>query len=491
MVWRVAADALGKALLGSARALAYPITHAISRRLLAVSRPSVIDGNLGLPNWSAAPTSSPRELLKSSWLGRLTCFDAAFDLAAAAAAVDVEELTAPDGNPEPFRGDGLLKAFREQTHEQIDAERWFLYQLVELSTQLEYIGRAIVAANGTDEDDRISMDRWFATRRALARAHQRYLHGIFFADLPPTRAGPLCALDVDWVLETSWLGFPAIAPAGARALRALLRHGFQPVLATARSVDEVRDRCRAYNLAGGVAEFGSVVYDHAAKAALPQVRPEDQDGLARLREVLTGMRGVYLDPAYRYSVRAVRYRAGVGCRGLDEETIQTALADARADDVVRVFRGGGQTDFVHASVDKGTGLRALAAALGAEQSATPFAFAVGDDWPDLPMLDLASVPFAPNNLSAALRNELRQRPQVSTTRYPFGSGVLQAVTSFLGHNPRNCQTCRPRSLSERESLLVTALGGLDGPRRRRIGLTLELAARLARPAGPHSRKSGV
>ena len=491
MVWRVVADALGKALLGAARALAYPITHAVSRRLVAVSTPSVIDGNLTLSQWSVLPGTSRERLLKSGWLGRLTCYDAAFDLAAAAAAVEVEELAlAADGAGERSAAERLLQAFCDQTQEEIDAERWLLYQLVELSTRMAYLNRALVAAGASgDGHDRASMEHWLVTRRALARAHQRYIHGVFFSDLEPADTGPLCALDVDWVLETIWLDFPAIAPAGALALRALLHHGFRPVLATARSLDEVRERCRAYSLTGGVAEFGSVVYDHVRDVVLPQVSPEDQAGLERLREVLTGMSGVYLDPAHRYSVRAVRYRVDAGCRGLDEETIQTALAAASARDVIRVFRGGGQTDFVHTSVDKGTGLRALAAALGADENGAPLAFAVGDDWPDLPMLDLAQAAFAPANLSEALRDGLRQRPHVSVTRYPYGSGVLQAVASLLGHDPRRCETCEPPQLSERQRLLVTALGGMDGPRRRRIGRTLALAATLARPAGARRRPS--
>ena len=39
-----------------------------------------------------------------------------------------------------------------------------------------------------------------------------------------------------------------------------IMHGYQPVLATGRSLDEVRDRCTAYGLAGGVAEYGAFVY---------------------------------------------------------------------------------------------------------------------------------------------------------------------------------------------------------------------------------------
>jgi hypothetical protein len=66
------------------------------------------------------------------------------------------------------------------------------------------------------------------------------------------------------------------------------------------------------------------------------------------------------------------------------------------------------------------------------------------------------------------------------TRYPFGSGALEAVASFLGHRPRGCKVCGlGQYSSEQQRLLITALGGLDGPRRRRLSATLALATMLA------------
>jgi hypothetical protein len=167
-------------------------------------------------------------------------------------------------------------------------------------------------------------------------------------------------------------------------------------------------------------------------------------------------------------------------RGLEEGTIRAALGAADLESRVRVFRGGGQTDFVAASVHKGAGLRALSTTLGADPGdEQPVAFAMGDDWPDSPMFDLASAKFAPANISDELRKGLPTWPDLTVTRDPYGSGVLQAVTAFLGHDPRRCEVCAPPQLSGTQRLLVTALGGLDGPRRRCVRQAVALAALLA------------
>lgn len=487
MVWRMAADALGKALGGPFRALAYPLTHVASQRLLTVSRPSVTDGNVALSAWSIVP-GRPDRALKRDWLGRLSCYDAAFDLATAAASADVEELVLGSNDAhEPPLGERLLKTYSRRTGEEIDSERWLLYQLVENNQRLSYLARQLVPNGENDsgvrqaaENRRATMRRWLATRRALAKEYQRYISGVFFSDLDLSRDGPLCAFDVDWVLETRWLEFPALAPAGALSLRALLRHGYRPVIVTARSLGEVRDRCRLYRLAGGVAEFGSVLYDRQSERVLPQLQASDCAELARLREELEKLPGVYLDHAYEYSVRAVRVTANGLVRGLEEDTIRGALDAADLESRLSVFRGGAQTDFVPASVHKGTGLRALITALDADPGEErPLAFAMGDDWPDSPMFDLARAKFAPANISDELRSELPTWPDLMVTRDPFGSGVLQAVAKFLRHNPRTCDVCAPPDLSGTQKMLVTALGGLDGPRRRRVRQAVALAALLA------------
>ena len=62
---------------------------------------------------------------------------------------------------------------------------------------------------------------------------------------------------------------------------------------------------------------------------------------------------------------------------------------------MRVVHGQGQTDFVWAGADKGTGLRALAARL----SEPGCALAVGDTASDLPLFECAALARAPRNAS--------------------------------------------------------------------------------------------
>ena len=55
-------------------------------------------------------------------------------------------------------------------------------------------------------------------RRSTAAVHD-YLAALYLCHLPPA-TGPLCAIDLDGVLECDQLGFSATSPTGALALRA-------------------------------------------------------------------------------------------------------------------------------------------------------------------------------------------------------------------------------------------------------------------------------
>src|SRR5207249_3749484 len=176
----------------------------------------------------------------------------------------------------------------------------------------------------------------------------------------------------------------------ARSLRALAGHGFRAVLVTGRSLDDVRDRCRAYRLAGGVAEYGAVVYSHDSGCVRSLLPAGARVELDRLRERLSALEGVEVDRAYRYIVRAYRRdRSGVR-RALPAETVAAALGSDALAAPIRPVVGQAQTDFVPAGVDKGAGLRCLVADLGPDRCR--IALAVGDTISDLPMLRLAEQP---------------------------------------------------------------------------------------------------
>jgi hydroxymethylpyrimidine pyrophosphatase-like HAD family hydrolase len=479
--WDIVADILGRALLGRLRILVAPLTWAAARRLTAVGRPSLVDGSMSASNWFAVPSASPLnglvkvdpDIRTFASAARVT-YDGIFDLASAGASFDVEELLSGDSERERAFSERLVEAYESLSGEEVERERWFLYQV--LQNQREIAG--LSGPGDGESDQRLTARRLLATERALAAAEQRYVGDVFLADLVPAQDGLLCALDIDWVLETRWLDFPAITPNGALALRALTRHGFRPVLATGRALPELRARVRAYRLAGGVAEYGTAVYDGVSGRSASQLSPEEDAQLERLREALRGIPGAYVDEAHGHSVRAIRLVDGRR-RGLEDETVAAALSAAGAEESVRVAYGHLQTDFAPASVDKGTGLRALARALGADPT-EPFAFAIGDDLPDIPMLELAVRRFAPANASGSLRDLLDTVPGTQIVRRPRADGLLEAVKAFLGHDPRRCRICAPPELPPRTRLVTIPLAAADASRYVRMRHIAALAAELTR-----------
>ena len=283
-------------------------------------------------------------------------------------------------------------------------------------------------------------------RRCLARAVQAYMAATLLAGVPPAPPAGTCAVDIDGVLEADLIGFPFLTPAGALSLRALRAHGYTVFLATGRSPDHVRDRCRAYGLAGGVAEYGSVAYDGDAERRL--VPPDAQAALARVREFLHGQPGVVVDPRYIHVVRAYLPRPDGPRRQIGPDLVAAALGQAGAT-TLRISAGSTQTDFVAGAVDKGTALAGLLAG-------RPLAFAIGDAPEDLPILRMAAFPAAPANA----------HPAVAEAGIPIMRGLVQrglreAVGRFLGHTPGGCPQCRPPALPRRTRRYLRALGFPD------------------------------
>jgi hypothetical protein len=249
------------------------------------------------------------------------------------------------------------------------------------------------------------------------------------------------------------LGYPATSPSGALALRALIAHGYRPVLATGRSLPEVRDRCTVFGLAGGVAEYGSALVCGGEAAGL--LPPDGRAVLEAVREELSGLPGVVLDSRYRHLVRA----RAAGGGPLPADLAAGLVSAARPE--VRLVGGQGQTDFAWAGADKGTGLRALAARL----SQPGCALAVGDTAADLPMFETAALARAPRNarLGAAGGG-------IRLTRHAYQAGLLDACADLLGHRPGRCPACYPPAFSPRAKAMLALLGlraGGLGPGRHR------------------------
>jgi hydroxymethylpyrimidine pyrophosphatase-like HAD family hydrolase len=426
-VWEVAA----KVLSGQFGGLALParplLLEPLVRWLLTHEYPTVLDSKTDLRHWLPDPAADGG-LRKVDFYQRafghhdLTCYDPVFDLAGAAA-----------DPPTPLFEEKLRQAYQDISGEQVDGERWLLYRLAQL-WRLDGAG---------------DLSHFDVRQRSAAAVHD-YLAVLYLRDLSPGQ-GPLCAIDLDGVLECDQLGFPATSPTGILALRALIAHGYRPVLATGRSLPEVRDRCLAFGLAGGVAEYGAVLYHDGAAVDLRP--PESAAVLAQIRQELSRCPGVRVDPRYRYIVRASSDSGPLGA-----EVVAGIPALGNPD--VRVIHGDDQTDITVAGVDKGSGFRALAALLSdpaflSDPAALPdpgCALAVGDTPPDLPLLAFAQLARAPRNARLGSTGT-----GIKRTRHAYQAGLSDACADLLGHRPGRCEICRPHAFTPRTKALLAVL----------------------------------
>jgi hydroxymethylpyrimidine pyrophosphatase-like HAD family hydrolase len=422
---------------------------AIARRLLTVARPSVVDGTTEVERWFVSE-SVEAPFLKAGLSDRthgrlgLACFDAAFDLAGVGA-------LSPDG----CVSDGVRCAWRELTGEDVSPERWLLYELIH-------------AWGAQREDPRTEAD----VRQAAARALQRYFATVFLAGVESPLDGPLVALDVDGVLETELLGWSSLTRASATVLRALLEHGYRPVPVSGRGLDEIRDRCRAYSLDGGVAEYGAALYVTEGDRTIPLVERRQATALDRLRAVLTDESDIRLDPVYRHSLRAYRIGREGRRRPLSQDATASALTRASAVGMVRAIQGVSQTDFIPSAANKGSGIEALSTELGGQRCG--IALAVGDSLPDGPFLRLARTAFVPAHAPAGIGNAAVKR-----AARPYQAGLALAVADLLGHAPGECPRCRPLERGPEQSTVVGLLSIGEGGRRSIPRQTAGLLAQLA------------
>lgn len=420
-VWEVGARVLARGFGRLGPLLRPALIDPSMRNLLASEHPCVVDGNTAAAGW-LSPRESAIEYMKTDFDDGcfshldLAVYDALYDLAGVA-------IQQPGGSR------ALIEAFEHATGERADPARWCAFQLVQ-AWNLERAGRGGAHS---------------------ARAAQTLFGQVFLADLDTEPDGPWCALDVDGVLELDFGGFPTTTIAAMSALRALRAHGYRVMLATGRSIPDVRDRCAAYRLAGGVGEYGAAFYDPRTSAITAvHERASDPAQRAALVADLTALPSVSIDPDYRYCVRASR-----GGKALDPDALRRLAAPHPG---FRPLQGDAQTDFVPVGVEKSIGVRELMSALGAEGEQVEFA--MGDTAADLGILRMARVGRAPAHARRSLAGA-----GVAFTRSSYQAGLAQAVGRLIGHRPGSCAECRLPRLSRGEALVLGLLSaGQSGAR---------------------------
>jgi hydroxymethylpyrimidine pyrophosphatase-like HAD family hydrolase len=229
-------------------------------------------------------------------------------------------------------------------------------------------------------------------------------------------------------------GFPSTTAAGIKAISLLHAHGFTVAVNTARTLQEVKQYCRAYGFAGGVAEYGAVVWDGVKDRTIALMGVEARQQLQRVKDSLRQIPGVFLNDDYQHSLRAFTYQEG-RTAPLPAALVNDLLLRLGAHRL-RVHQTGLDTAVVARDIDKGTGLEALLSLTGLLPSE---ALAIGDSEPDLAMFRAAGAAFAPGNISCRQEAKLLG---CSIAALPYQPGLLQIARKIAHPEGGGCDRCR-------------------------------------------------
>lgn len=410
--------------------------------------PSVVDGHMRPEGWIETPAGIFKTDFDSSGEADLGIVDPAYDLAGAMC-----EFALPE--PAARR---LVEGYAGESGDRTITERLLLYEL--LYGVLTMRSSALAAGAEPRRERREEWNRRRLGARRFLVSRMNRLHAGLVGGSRARWSKRLFFLDLDGVFDCDALGFPHTTPSGVAALRLLRAHDVSVVLNTGRGVEDVREYCRAYGFAGGLAEFGSVFVDAAAGRELALIDAEAGEQLARCREELERHTGTCFDAGYRHSIRAYRYRNG-RTAGLEAAEVGEVLARAGCERLDSILRPE-DTYIKQRGTGKAPGVGAVRRYLGCQEE--PVA-AIGDSEYDVELLEMAERSYAPANCARSVR-ALGRRGRCRVMRQPYQRGLLAAVQDLVGETER-----RPAPSAPAESDRPAGGGG------ELVSLLLEAAER--------------
>ncbi len=399
----------------------------IRRKLsrIGCANPTLIDGKMRPVEW----IRGPQQLLKTDFdqhgLGKteLNVTDPAYDVAEAVLY----------WNLSPSEERNLLARYVQKSTDTEVEKRLFLHKL------LAGVWAMTFALDHLDNPHLVDRHAEF---------HQQYVQAWNFLEIqtarfcgrfvrPPKTIGwhaPLVMLDIDGVLDDRIFGFPSTTACGMQAVALLHAHDFAVSVNTARSIGEVQEYCEAYGFLGGVAEYGSAIWDAVTKRESMLVSPESLSELEKVKAALRKIPGIFLNDSYRYSIRAYSFEDNRTVP-VPTLTIRTLLANL---DVQRLkfHQTFSDTAVLAKDLDKGTGLRSLLIWLGMPELEV---VAIGDSQADLAMFRAAKRCFAPAQIECREQTRLCGCQIVD---HSHQRGFL-SVVRFLTHpGGSHCEHCK-------------------------------------------------
>ena len=424
--------------------------------------PALIDGRMEQTKWIVGPRGPLKIDYEHHGLGKseLNATDPAYDLAEAimSLALSAEEESR------------LVRRYVEMTADNDLEQRLFINKLLAgLWTMYSAQQKLFYTSHSVERQQQLHqqfMGAWhFLTEQAAGFC------GALCGSVQDVQwRSPLVSLDIDGVLDRRRFGFPCTTADGIEAVSLLRTHGFCVALNSARSVAEVKAYCQAYGFAGGVAEYGSYMWDAVNQREQVLISDEAMRQLAELRTYLCQIPGVFVDDRHRYSIRAFTYQARP--RGLraalasvlggfgNRPGIPTPLSPLVMGDVITrlgldrlsIHETSIDTTIATHETNKGVGLTALRDWVLEPDAET---IAIGDSEADLEMFRVANRCFAPAQIDCALQARLLG---CKIARHSYQKGFLEIARLLAHADGRQCKHCFDvRKLWPRDDLFVEIL----------------------------------
>lgn len=348
------------------------------------------------------------------------------------------------------------------------SERVFLYKLLYGVSEARRAHRGVLSSRKASARLEYN-DRFVRSWNFLVFTMNKLCAGLMRMPKDPPDPSALFFMDVDGTFDSETLGFPHTTPSGLSALDRLRLGNYSIIPNTGRSAEHVKNYCRNYGFSAGIGEYGGVLIDSTRDLEIPLVSEESLKELDRCRRALSGLNGVYLDPSYRYAVRAYRYTFSGTC-GLKREEAENVIEEYGLRNLKIILRGA-DTYFVASDSDKGKAIDQYRSYSGFAGGIT---VAVGDSDEDISMFRKVVRSYAPSNCSEEIKKMARQ-DKCGVVQGPVQRGLLQIAELETGGQGGNLkQSLIAPENDSLTNLVVELLSISEAPRYKRLLSLLDL-----------------
>ena len=320
----------------------------------------------------------------------------------------------------------LLQYYVAESNDDNIHDRLILYKLL-YGSMVNRKAKFEILESSNNDNKKKANSRYLKSWDFLNHTMSSFCSGIIKQNNSLAR-NKLFFMDIDGVFDTEIFGFPHTTISGLSGIAKLENDGYDIIPNSGRSIENIQSYCSLYNFSGGVAEYGSVIWDNLKKIEIPLIKSDVYDQLYTCRQVLQNDDSIFIDTSYKYSIRAFRYNSR-RTEGLTATESKELLKKYNLDSLKAINRHE-DTYFVGKEISKGDAIKNY---LNYIESSVRSTAAMGDSDEDISMFNVVDKWFAPANCSDAVKSYAKHKKSNITSR-KHQQGFYEAVNKLLSKN---------------------------------------------------------